>query len=146
MAEPGATVGILGDHHVPTFQPSPEWPCPDMPSSQDTPRDMLVELGTRMSLLWMAARQQKADQKDSICLLRAISGDRGSCDFPEASDGAQVAPVPPAQPPPPHSGLKHLHPPLPGPEIVSPCHLNLPTSHSGGRTSVSSSLFLYLLV
>lgn len=105
------------------------------------------ESGTRMGFLWMprGSGQQKADQKGSICLLRAISEARG----PVSSQRPGWGPAGSSAPCPTTPATLRADAPMPSPSRTrdsKSLHFNLPTRHSGGRTSVLSSLFLYSLV
>ena len=135
---PEATTGILGDHHVPTSQPSAEGQCPDVPVSPGRPPGTRsLSRVTNMSDSSANDKRQTNERKlirreaSSLVSLGSLSSQRPGARNQGWDPGGSKVPVnlgSPEQPHPPHSEQKH--PPASHSQIrdgKSFCCFNLPS-------------------
>ena len=114
---PEATTGILGDHHVPTSQPSAEGQCPDVPVSPGRPPGTRsLSRVTNMSDSSANDKRQTNERKlirreaSSLVSLGSLSSQRPGARNQGWDPGGSKVPVnlgSPEQPHPPHSEQKH---------------------------------------
>ena len=135
---PEATTGILGDHHVPTSQPSAERQCPDVPVSPGRPPGTRsLSRVTNTSDSSADAKRQANERKlirreeSSPVSLGSLSSQRPGARNQGWDLGGSKVPVNPGspeQPHPPHS--EQRHPPASYSQIrdgKSFCCFNLPS-------------------